>query len=183
MQCELTTKIETLEKELTALRLENEELRKGRRVPKIKINKVRCPCTTGKGTQCMKFCMEGAGTCKVHSKPPKEPKKTKPPREKKRCCTGINIRGNPCKRTCLSGQDFCDRHDPSAPKPISKVKRNKQRDIPKHNHKPSEVPATPCTLCDTHGDIFSLTKCVSIDEFPGKDGMTLRDRLKNISIE
>jgi len=183
MSRELIAKIETLEKELVTLRLENEELRKGRRIPKIKIDKVRCPCVTGKGTQCMKFCMEGAQTCKVHSKPPKEPKKVKPPREKKRCCTGINIRGNPCKRTCLPGQEFCERHDPSAPKIISKVRRNKQRDIPKHNHKPSEIPVTPCTLCDTHGDIFSLTKCVSIVEIPGKHGMTLRDRLKNISVQ
>jgi hypothetical protein len=182
MSCEFTIKIKALENELAALRLENEKLRKGHRVPKIKIDKVRCPCVTGKGTQCMKFCMEGAKTCKVHSKPPKEPKRVKPPREKKKCCTGINIRGNPCKRPCLPEFDYCERHDPAAPKVVSKVKRNKQRDIPKHNHKPSEVPVTPCTLCDTHGDIFNQTTCVSIVEIPGKDGLTLRDRLKNVRI-
>lgn len=180
MSCELSKKIEELEKEIASLRRENEELKKGKRMPKPRVVKVQCPFVTGKGTQCMKFCMEGCGTCKVHSKPMKEPKTAKPPREKKRCCTGINIRGNPCKRPCLPDHDFCERHDPSVPKPVSKVKRNKKRDVPKHNHKPSEAPATPCKLCDTHGDIFNQSRCVSITEVPGRDGMTLRNRVKNI---
>lgn len=180
MSCELSKKIEELEKEIASLRRENAELRSGKSVPKPKLVKVRCPFVTAKGTQCMKFCMQGCGTCKVHSRPVKEPKKPKPARAKKVCCTGINIRGNPCKRTCIPENSFCERHDPSAPRPISKVKRNKKREIPKHNHKPSEIPTVPCALCDTHGNIFDGNLCVAIGENPGSDGMTLRQRIKKL---
>jgi len=180
MSCELSKKIEALEKENKSLRRENEDLRNNKRVPKPKVVKVRCPFITAKGTQCMKYCMVGCETCKVHSRPINEPKKPKPPRAKKVCCTGLNIRGNPCKRTCITGVDYCERHDPDAPKPISKVKRNKKRPIPRHNHGPTETPSVPCPLCDTHGNIFNENQCVRIVETSGSDGMTLRQRIKNI---
>jgi hypothetical protein len=180
MSCELSKKIEALEKEIEHLRAENETLKGNKRVSKPKIIKVRCPFVTAKGTQCMKFCMEGCEACKVHLRPVKEPKKLKPSRVKKVCCTGINIRGNPCKRACIQDQTHCERHDPDAPTPASKVKRNKKRDIPKHNHSPSETPTEPCTLCDTHGNIFNENQCVVITETLGSDGSTLRDRIKNI---
>ena len=44
---------------------------------KEKPPRVQCPFKTAKGSQCRKYCMDGAETCKVHSKPLKAKKVTK----------------------------------------------------------------------------------------------------------
>ena len=53
---------------------------------------------------------------------------------------------------------------------------------PMHNHEPGEVPKEPCSLCESHGDIFDPT--LPDHEFTGTivDGKTLEERLR-IAIE
>jgi len=64
---------------------ENEQLKTQIKPKKDKRVRVRCPCTTAKGTQCRKFCLEGIETCKVHSKPLKPANPAKKPRSKEAC--------------------------------------------------------------------------------------------------
>ena len=100
----------------------------------------------------------------MHWKPRKEkpPPKEKP---KKVHCTGLNLRGNPCKRKCLLGETYCERHDPKAP-PKPPVKKQKNKVAPQHNHVIGEVPVVPCGLCGTHGDLFDpgVTEATWVDE-------------------
>ena len=177
----LVAEIEELKRVNDELRKEVESLRDGKQKKKPKVEKIRCPCMTAKGVQCSKYCMEGANTCKVHSRPAKPPKQPKPPRAKKQCCTFLNMRGNPCKRKCIDGQTFCERHDPSLPVVQKKVKRNVKKNVPVHNHAPGEIPNVPCMLCGTHGDMFNSALIGDITEVFGSDGMTLRSRLKKIA--
>ena len=53
---------------------------------------------------------------------------------------------------------------------------------PMHNHEPGEKPTQPCSLCESHGDIFDPT--LPDHEFTGTvvDGKTLEERLR-IAIE
>ena len=75
---------------------------------------------------------------------------------KKVNCTGVNLRGNACKRRCVPGESFCERHDPSLPPKEVKNKKKNKKVVPEHNHGIGEVPSVPCKLCDTHGDIFDM---------------------------
>ena len=157
------------------LQEENENLKKQIKPKKEKPIRVQCPCKTAKGTQCRKFCIDGANTCKVHSKPLKSVKTPKPPRIKKQMCTGINIRGNPCRNKCIEEQTYCERHDPNAPPIVKKTKRNKKRETPMHTHAPDEKPTVRCILCETHGDMFDpFIVNHKIIETPGSMGYTLR---------
>lgn len=143
---------------------------------KVKSVRARCPCMTAKGTQCRKFCIEGADTCKVHSKPLKPAKPPKKPRVKRQTCSGVNIRGNPCRNKCIDGKTFCERHDPDAPMVNKKTKRNKKRDIQMHTHEPGEVPTVRCLLCETHGDMFDPDMVNhTLVESNGSHGYTLRE--------
>ena len=117
----------------------------------------RVPCghKTAKGEVCKRFCVEGSGACKVHSRPPKVPKVVRKARAPKVACTGINIRGNPCKRKVLPDCTYCERHDPTRPPRVSKAAKKKGKGAaPTHNHGPGEV-GELCKLCETHGDVMS----------------------------
>ena len=167
--------IENVRNTINDLTIQIENLKKCTKPKKEKPPRVQCPFKTAKGFQCRKFCMDGAETCKVHSKPLKATKIVKIPRVKKQACTGINIRGNPCRNKCLDGKTFCERHDPDAPPAIKKTKRNKKRETPMHTHAPGEIPEERCILCETHGDMFD--PCIvdhKILETPGSSGFTLR---------
>ena len=143
---------------------------------KVKSVRARCPCMTAKGRQCRKFCIEGADSCKVHSKPLKPAKPPKKPRVKRQTCSGVNIRGNPCRNKCIDGKTFCERHDPDAPMVNKKTKRNKKRDIQMHTHEPGEVPTVRCLLCETHGDMFDPDMVNhTLVESNGSHGYTLRE--------
>jgi FtsZ-binding cell division protein ZapB len=129
---ELSTHLNDIEREYRhvvrdrqKLEEENEQLKTQIKPKKDKRVRVRCPCTTAKGTQCRKFCLEGIETCKVHSKPLKPAKPAKKPRVKRQLCSGINIRGNPCRNKCMDDKTYCERHDPDAPVITKKTKRNK----------------------------------------------------------
>ena len=175
---ELRTIFQEILNENNGLRDEIVELKKKVKVPKVKVEKIRCPHKTAKGEQCKKFCAEGLGTCKVHARPPKPAKEPKPPRAKRPACTGINIRGNPCRNKCIEGETFCEKHDPSKPPTTKKTKRPKKRDVHVHNHAPGETPSEPCVLCQTHGDIFDPNVIkVEFVESQGEDGLTLKDRI------
>ena len=175
---ELRKMFQDIANENDKLRGEISELKKKGKVAKVKVEKIRCPCQTAKGEQCKKFCAEGLQTCKVHARPPKPAKQPKPPRVKRPACTGINIRGNPCRNKCIEGETFCEKHDPSKPPTTKKTKRPKKREVPVHNHAPGETPSEPCTLCQTHGDIFdpNIVK-VEFMESQGDDGLMLKDRI------
>ena len=58
-------------------------------------------------------------------------------------CTGINMRGNPCKNKCVENQSWCEKHDPSLP---PKVKKSKG-----HKHGVTVESLVPCEPCDTGG--------------------------------
>lgn len=155
---------------------ENKDLKAQIKPKKVKSVRTRCPCITAKGTQCRKFCVEGADTCKVHSKPLKPAKPPKKPRVKRQTCSGVNIRGNPCRNKCIDGKTFCERHDPDAPMVAKKTKRNKKRDIQMHTHEPGEVPTVRCLLCETHGDMFDPNLVNhTLVESNGSHGYTLRE--------
>lgn len=150
----LIAEIESLKEQLAALQ------------PKVKPTKQPCPHTTSKGSPCKKYCVPGETTCKVHGKPRKaKPPKARKEKPKKVHCTGLNLRGNPCKRKCLPGETYCERHDPKAP-PKPPVKKQKNKQLPQHNHGIGEVPVVPCGLCGTHGDLFDpgVTEATWVDE-------------------
>jgi hypothetical protein len=162
---------------------ENEQLKKQIKPKKEKYIRVRCPCTTAKGTQCRKFCLEGVDTCKVHSKPLKAPKQPKTPRAKRQMCSGINIRGNSCRNKCIDGKTYCERHDPDAPVIAKKTKRNKRREVQMHTHDPGEIPTIRCLLCETHGDMFDPNLVNhKLVESRGTNGYTLRGRIVSRSV-
>ena len=178
------TEIDILRQEVEKLKNENtrliEELSVYKKPKKVTTERVRCPCMTAKGTQCRKFCSGEMKTCKVHSKPLKSSKPHKPPRVKKQVCSGINIRGNPCRNKCVDGKSHCERHDPDAPATIKKAKRNKKREVPMHTHDPFETPTVRCLLCETHGDMFDHNTVNSnILETPGTSGYTLRSLMSS----
>ena len=157
----LIAEIETLKGELAAA---NAELATLRPKAKAKPIKVPCPHITSKGVPCKKYCAPNLQTCKVHGKPRKEKPPPKP-KPKKVVCTGLNMRGNPCKGKCLPDQSYCERHDPKNP-PKEVKKKSKKKVVPEHTHKIGEVPAVPCGLCETHGDLFDVgvTDAVWVDE-------------------
>ena len=147
----LVAEIESLRAQLAALQ------------PPKKPVRIPCPHVTSKNSQCKKYCVPGARTCKVHGKPPKPPKT---PKEKpvKQHCTGLNMRGNPCKGKVVPGCTWCERHDPALP-PKVLTKKVKKKVVPEHNHGIGEVSLT-CGLCETHGDIFDegVTEVKWVDE-------------------
>lgn len=89
----------------------------------------------------------------MHGKPRKEKPPPKP-KPIKVHCTGLNMRGNPCKGKVLPGCTYCERHDPSLP--VKEKKGKKKKVVPEHNHGVGVEPLVPCQLCETHGDIFDL---------------------------
>jgi len=83
-----------------------------------------------------------------------------------------------CRRKCLDGKTFCERHDPDNPIVPKKTKRALKKGTPEHNHLPGVKPTTRCMLCETHGDLFDVSVCnVQYVETPGEDGMTLSERV------
>ncbi len=175
---ELTSQIEILRMQNERLRAENEDLRSRVKPKKEKPVRKRCPHTTAKGSQCLKFCCEGFETCKVHSKPLKPAKPARPPRVKRQQCIGTNIRGNPCRGKCIEGKTYCERHDPDIPVVSKKPKRQAKKVVPMHTHGPGEKPVIPCKLCQTHGNMFNPgTVNICFTETPGIDGYTLRNRI------
>lgn len=172
---EIQDSIENVCNTINELKNQIENLKKHVKPKKEKPPRVQCPFKTAKGSQCRKYCMDGAETCKVHSKPLKAKKVTKIPRAKRQACTGINIRGNPCRNKCLEGKTYCERHDPDALPTTKKTKRNKKRETPMHTHAPGENPTERCILCETHGDMFDPHIVDhEILETPGSCGLTLR---------
>lgn len=172
---EIRDSIENISITIKELNRQVENLKKNVKQKKEKPIRVQCPFKTAKGSQCRKFCMDGFETCKVHSKPLKFKKVIKAPRVKRPACTGINIRGNPCRNKCLNDKTYCERHDPDAPPTIKKTKRNKKRETPMHTHAPGEFPTGRCILCETHGDMFDPSIVNhGILETIGSAGLTLR---------
>ena len=103
--------------DMSALLLEIEALRAELSLlKKKKPERVLCPKVTGKGVPCKRYCAEGEGACKMHSKVSTKPEKpVKPPKAPKKVCCGLSILGNTCKRKCVEGEMWCERHDPSLP--------------------------------------------------------------------
>ena len=155
----LVAENESLRDQITRLQAQLAKLQ-----PKAKPERIPCPHTTSKGSPCKKYCAPNLTTCKVHGKPAKPPKTPKE-KPKKVSCTGLNLRGNPCKRKVLSDCTYCERHDPKAP-PKPPVKKQKNKQLPRHNHGIGEVPVVPCGLCGTHGDLFDpgVTEATWVDE-------------------
>lgn len=150
--------------EIESLKAENESLRAQLepKVPKKPI-KQPCPGVTSKGIPCKKYCAPNLTTCKVHGAPPKPPKTPKE-KPKKVNCTGTNMRGNACKGKCVPDQTYCERHDPKAPP--KQTQKKKKKVAPEHNHRIGVEPLVPCSLCETHGDMFDggVTEAKWVDE-------------------
>jgi len=132
--------------------------------PPKKPERTPCPRVTSKGIPCKKYCVPGEQTCKVHGNPPK-PAKTPKPKVVKQHCTGLNMRGNPCKGKVLTDCTYCEKHDPALP-PKEKKKGKQKKVAPEHTHRIGVEPLVPCELCETHGDIFDVgvTEAKWVDE-------------------
>ena len=154
----LIAEIETLKAELDATRTQLAQLQ-----PPKKPVKTQCPQLTSKGSPCKKYCAPNLTTCKVHGKPPKAKAPPKP-KVVKQHCTGINMRGNPCKGKCVPDQTYCERHDPEAPP--KQTQKKKKKVAPEHTHRIGVEPLVPCSLCETHGDMFDggVTEAKWVDE-------------------
>jgi len=79
-------------------------------------------------------------------------------------CGGFTTKGDPCKHCVPDGSAFCKLHltnhgkskqqqtdELEAKRAIKKGKKPRVEQI--HNHPPGKTPQTPCTVCDTVGDI------------------------------
>jgi hypothetical protein len=148
---ELLKEIESLKAQLAQLQ------------PKAKPERIPCPRVTSKNSPCKKYCVPGEQTCKVHGAPPKPPKTPKP-KVVKQHCTGTNMRGNPCKGKVLTDCTYCERHDPEAPP--KQTQKKKKKVAPEHTHRIGVEPLVPCSLCETHGDMFDggVTEAKWVDE-------------------
>jgi len=84
-------------------------------------------------------------------------------------CGGVTAKGKPCSRKIsAAGDTYCKLHvsqatDPPKAKVAPKKAKVKKepKPAPEHNHEIGEDPASPCDVCDHHGDLG----CPSDEEF------------------
>ena len=134
--------------------------------------RVQCSCLTTKGTRCTRFVYDGETMCVMHKRMQSKKGSDKP-------------KVNETEGGGTVSKD--DTNEKSNGKKV--VKRGKKSSgkktkdpPPMHNHEPGEDPTEPCSLCESHGDIFDPT--LPDHEFTGTivDGKTLEERLR-IAIE
>jgi len=134
--------------------------------------RVQCSCMTTKGTQCTRFVYGGETVCVMH----------------KRMQNKNDLNNKPVESEVVESVDVVK--DTKENSNVKKGgKRGKKPSLkktkdppPMHNHEPGEKPTHPCSLCESHGDIFDPT--LPDHEFTGTvvDGKTLEERLR-IAIE
>ena len=188
--------MDELIREFKALRTENESL--SAKVDKMEQDMV----SMNKTIADMKILLENSSKTKKK----REPKKPKEPRVQ---CSAKTAKGEQCKKSCASGHPYCLAHmkkldkeksvvskgtvagtsggsgsgdknvlkKPTVKKPTVKKKKPPP---PMHNHTIDEVPKSPCTLCESHGDVFD-------PDLPDKEwedipvnGKSLEARLKEM---
>ena len=88
-------------------------------------------------------------------------------------CGGLTAKGKPCSRkVSAAGDTYCKLHvsqatdPPKAKAAPKKAKAKKEpKPAPEHTHEIGEAPASPCDVCDHHGDLG----CPSDEEFSVSD--------------
>jgi len=192
--------MDELIREFKALRTENESL--SAKVDKMEQDMV----SMNKTIADMKILLENSSKTKKK----RESKKSKEPKEPRVQCSAKTAKGEQCKKSCASGHPYCLTHmkkmagigccppkeetaagtsggsgsedkkvlkKPAVKKPTVKKKKPPP---PMHNHGIDEVPKSPCTLCESHGDVFD-------PDLPDKEwedipvnGKSLEARLKEM---
>jgi hypothetical protein len=73
-------------------------------------------------------------------------------------CSGVTGKGTPCRNRAIGDSGVCRMHGerPERPPRVPKAKAppKPKKVQPEHTHTINEVPAEPCPLCLTHGDVW-----------------------------
>ena len=135
--------------------------------PRDESTRVQCSCFTTKGTRCTRFVYGGETMCVMHKRMQNKKDSDKPVVNEVSKTGETNEKSNG-KKVVKRGKKSSGKKTKDPP--------------PMHNHEPGEDPTEPCSLCESHGDIFDPT--LPDHEFTGTivDGKTLEERLR-IAIE